>query len=287
MWFQRTLECILHDRKWRSAVFHWDLLCVFHTHRSTTLARAPFQGHLSASLSLIDSHLVVQRCFMSRKWWWVLHLFSLLLSTLSQPIQTLYSTLPWHPPQGLRKFNSFYPLETLSGEARGPMIPEFLHWDYLVNAIRRPLWGQGRVDYEPSPGMDFAGSGNPQQLSAVACVWMHFAECILHRENAFSPCGEARKSIALYRGTWRTFSQRDSFSIDSLKIGAARPIAGDTSEPRVEEDTAHRVEVQKILCDGDNSFWHCCPLGHVGWKPVACECWMWNRSILPKCWLSC
>lgn len=33
--------------------------------------------------------------------------------------------------------------------------------------------------------------------------------------------------------------QRGSLSIDSLKIGAARPMARHTSEPTIEEDTAH------------------------------------------------
>lgn len=193
MWFQRILECILHDRKWRSAVFPWDLLCVFHTHRSTTLARAPFQGHLSASLSLIDSHLVVQRCSMSRKWWWVLHLFSLLLSALNQPIQILYSTLPWHPPRGLRKCNSFYPLETYL-ERPGDLW--YLNF-YIETAWLMPwedLFGDGGgLIKNHLLGWTSLALGTPS-----SCLQLHVSECTLLR--AF--CTGKMPSVHV-RGSWK------------------------------------------------------------------------------------
>lgn len=119
----------------------WHLLCA-PTHRSTTRARAPSLGHLSASPSPVGCHLVAQRCFRSRRWWWVLHLLPILLLALSCLFEICVPH--WHLLTRLRK-SDFTLLEMHQRKPKERH--EFLCWDNLVDVIR-PWKGWGGDSYK-------------------------------------------------------------------------------------------------------------------------------------------
>ena len=141
-----------------------------HTHRSITLGQAPFLGHLSASLSPVACHLEELRCFMCRRWWWVLICFHTCFQAQASPFTFC---IPPKSPERLTHST----FGNIPGEARRPATPEFLHWDSLVHAMRRPLWGWASVSYEPDSwdGLYWLWEP-PATVCSLVRIWMCFSK---------------------------------------------------------------------------------------------------------------
>lgn len=151
--------------------------CVSHTHRSITLGQAPFLGHLSASPSPIDCHLVEQRCFTCRRWWWVLIHFHACFETWASPFtfcvppkspeRLTHSNLWKHTWKSwetcyfwtstLRQFGSYHEKTSL-GIAKGYL------WTWLLG------WTL------PAPGASIV-------VFSLVCIWMCVSKGQIHQHS--------------------------------------------------------------------------------------------------------
>jgi len=162
--------------------------CVSHTHRSITLGQAPFLGHLSACPSPIDCHLVEQRCFTCRRWWWVLICFHACFETWASPF-----TFCVQPKSPERSTHSNLWKHTWKSWETCKFWTSTLR--RLVHTMRRPLWGWPRAVYEPDFWDGLYRLLEPPHLFAV----LYVSECVFLRGRFTSTHKDSRRATDAWR----------------------------------------------------------------------------------------